>query len=496
VLVWLHRAARLNRAVRRQLSAVHSFSFSKLLSKMPRSSDLDRVLLLGDAFTSKLAMAPLSKDINLEEFETIVWQPATWWAELSDPSAVTAGRWVSSVGRRLDALTNWIMAGNDLVVVLDRLTPITYAPLQRPRDLGAFDFRKTLPLSPIQFEDVTGERLKFSGPATLSGFFDPWLDRLCYRHIISQEHLSPLFTVSAASDRSRQIVGGILPFKAGKLILVPPDNSDPRSSAREDYLLALARLPNSLRKGSSDLPSWIGNFRTQKALQTHEAIQKLSQHIAEVNAQIASHEEEISKDAWTQELYAGTGEGFKNAVAYALSELGLRVVDGPNSRADLIFTDGTRLATAEAKGLEGCVREQNLRQAERWVTEVNHALVSTEAERRNDVDLHRYHEKLEQIGISKGESDLECKGLMIIGTFRKTPLDERTDPDYPDPLARPLGRSRICSMTGLQLFNVLMSIRSDPALREPFIEAIFETNGPLKSSLTWSQFLTPTPPGT
>jgi hypothetical protein len=81
---------------------------------------------------------------------------------------------------------------------------------------------------------------------------------------------------------------------------------------------------------------------------------------------------------------------------------------------------------------------------------------------------------------------------MIVGTFRKVPIDQRTGPDY-DQLARPLGRSRICSMTGLQLFNALMSIRNDPELKKPFIAAIFETNGPLQNALTWTQFLSHKP---
>jgi hypothetical protein len=178
---------------------------------MAKSFGFDRVLLLGDAGTTKLAKAPLSEDINLEEFQTIVWQPGTWRDELSDTSAVALGRWVRTAEQRLVALTNWIMAGNDLVVVLDRLTPIVYAPFQRPNDRKTFDFRTVFPLNPINFEDVTGERLKFSGPAGLSSFFDPWLDILCYRHVISREGLKPLFTVSAATNRSVPAVNSASP---------------------------------------------------------------------------------------------------------------------------------------------------------------------------------------------------------------------------------------------------------------------------------------------
>lgn len=399
----------------------------------------DRVLLLGAAATDKVATAHLSENINLEGFTTIVWQPANWWTEVPAKSPSSLTIWVSKVEKRLLALRMWLTAGNNLVVVLDPLVGIPYGRG------SVFDFRKVFPLNEVKFQDVTGERVKFSGPLAVSDFANRWLDLLCYRHVITGENLSPLFIVSTATKRSVQVVGGVLPTKGdGYLIFVPPDTSDPRSSARDNYLIALAGLPDLVRQDGSDLPNWVRSFKSQKIIEAEAAIQKLARQIADANAQIAAHEAEISKDDWLRELYAGTGKGFTNAVAVALTELGLKVVEGPNSRADLIFTDEIRLATAEVKGLEGCIREQNFRQAERWVTEVNHALVSTMDERRNDVDLYRYHEKIEQIGISKGERDLECKGLMIIGTFRKIPIDLRKDPDYPDQLARPLGRSRIC----------------------------------------------------
>jgi hypothetical protein len=93
------------------------------------------------------------------------------------------------------------------------------------------------------------------------------------------------------------------------------------------------------------------------------------------------------------------GDSFKIAVAAALSELGLRVVDGPHPRADLLVSDGTRLGAVEAKGLEGSARENNLRQAERWTAEVRSAVSSTPERRAADPDLPRYAEQIEKLGI-------------------------------------------------------------------------------------------------
>jgi hypothetical protein len=173
----------------------------------------------------------------------------------------------------------------------------------------------------------------------------------------------------------------------------------------------------------------------------------------------------------------------------ALTAVGLAVVDGPNPRADLLVTDGVRLGAVEAKGLEGPAKEPNLVQAEKWVTETKHALVLSQEARLADHDLRRYGEQLAALGVRLEATNVDCKGIMVIGTFRKTPLSQRTLADYPDQMLRPLKRSRICALTGLDLFTMLMSSRTNPTLKAGFVDMLFETDGPINLSLSWSQFL-------
>jgi hypothetical protein len=48
---------------------------------MAKKSDFERVLLLGDADGARLAKAPISSDVNLEEYNIIIAQPATWYRD-------------------------------------------------------------------------------------------------------------------------------------------------------------------------------------------------------------------------------------------------------------------------------------------------------------------------------------------------------------------------------------------------------------------------------
>jgi hypothetical protein len=178
-------------------------------------------------------------------------------------------------------------------------------------------------------------------------------------------------------------------------------------------------------------------------------------------------------------------------VSVALTELGLRVIEGPHPRADLIARDDARgLLVIEAKGLDGCAREANLRQAERWVAEVRYTCTASQEEINADAEIKRYAEKLTALGVSlPADQNINIKGMMVIGTYRRTPLDKRTEPDFPDPVLRAVSRAGVCGLTGLQLLLIVLQIRKDPSLKAQFIEQMFATNGHCDQQVSWEALL-------
>jgi hypothetical protein len=171
--------------------------------------------------------------------------------------------------------------------------------------------------------------------------------------------------------------------------------------------------------------------------------------------------------------------------------LGLQVVDGPHPRADLIAFDASYgLMAIEAKGLDGCAREQNLRQADRWVADIKAACLAAPEDLEMYVDLKRYAEQLTELGVALPTPDnVRVKGAMVIGTFRKLPLDKRVEPDFPDAVTRAVNRSGVCGLTGLQLMCAVLKCRQEPAAKSAIIEQLFSTNGHLLQEYSWSDFL-------
>jgi hypothetical protein len=79
---------------------------------------------------------------------------------------------------------------------------------------------------------------------------------------------------------------------------------------------------------------------------------------------------------------------------------------------------------------------------------------------------------------------------MIIGTYRKTPLNERNDTGFPDPVARPINRSSVCALSGLQLLGSLLNCRKGQMTASEVLAKLFSTNGVFNEATDWHNFLT------
>jgi hypothetical protein len=77
---------------------------------------------------------------------------------------------------------------------------------------------------------------------------------------------------------------------------------------------------------------------------------------------------------------------------------------------------------------------------------------------------------------------------MIIGTFRQTPLPDRPPESFPDTVARAIQRSRVCALTGLDLYCFLQEAKIDPTRKPNFVNKLFGNNGPI-SAKDWHMFI-------
>jgi len=254
--------------------------------------------------------------------------------------------WIVAAYSRIALVDEWVRQGHSLIVIVPRLHPIEYG----------FDLTKHEIFSGIKFSTASGGSIEYCGPTEAKPLLGLFIGHLRYQSILEGEDLIALMRVHRARAGREQIVSGFRRHGAGSMIFVPPFEHS-HASERVRYVAALAKLPPKLTASRPILPEWTEYFWTADEAAAQRAISSAEATIAELQAEIASRRNAIAELASVKQLLAGMGDPFKIAVAAALSELGLRVVDGPHPRADLLVSDGTRLGAVEAKGLDGSARE-------------------------------------------------------------------------------------------------------------------------------------------
>ncbi len=389
---------------------------------------------------------------NLNEFDAVIWHPSNTLIEIS--SQGYHENFVNAFRKKISELVEWASRGHSLIVITSTpINPITYVS-------GGKQLSHRLdqeePFAGVTFERATGKLIEFCGPASLEALMA--VDWLHYSVILKSKDMIPLLKVSKSRFGSDQLVGGIKKIGKGLVVFVPPLKDEAALAFSEVHYTNLASVSEHFEPLPDELPDWTARYQMDAERAALNHIAKLEAQIGALQLQVSEQLEVVQTAQSLKQLFVGTGDALVNAVAEAMKELGLKIADGPRGRADLIGYDGARVVALEVKGLEGSAKENNLRQTERWVADIRSALTSSTEQTATDTDLGVYAEKLRELGVPEGV-DINCKGIMVIGTHRKMPLADRNEPSFPDPVARPINRSEVCALSGLQLLGLLLETK-------------------------------------
>jgi hypothetical protein len=452
--------------------------------------DRNRILQIGKPGSEKIfgrsgRMYLLFESLNMNEFEVVIWDMASSididsreivefnHRSLNTPEQLTKFR--SAYKKFGDELLEWVLKGGILIIFPMRFKALTAKGHE-------VDLTATFPLNYVNPNRLSGLLVDIA--SSEFSWLTPFCQFLKYENVFEGSNLNPLFVSSNSRPGAVQVVGGYVRHGDG-VIVFPPLFSN--WAALPGFVDAIAILPKKIKRVAIALPEWTGKFLSSGERKVAQAVSALEEKIGELSEDIFSQKQLIVAEQNLKHLFASSGDEFQDAVMAALSEFRLKVVKGPHPRADLLITDGRRLVAAEVKGLEGSVREGNHRQVIRWMAETNATLAVSPNDREGDPELEKYAEALGKLGIdvSKPRPELECRGLMVIGTYRNTPLDQRTIEDFPDPVKRGIERTPVCALTGLQLYCLLQQCRSGAMKRETVIAALFEKSGVLDIGLDW-----------
>jgi hypothetical protein len=446
--------------------------------------DLSRIVFLDiSQLNAKLRVHDLFDNFNLNEVDLIVWNTALvakYAPRGLQGGLVSTEEWegfVNTYSRRIDQIIKWVKDGCVLIVFPTVPPRLHYAG--NDRKVVEKSMRTLIPFNLISLNEIDGGLIEAVEPFKdqLSSF-QPLLR---YSYIMAGEDAVPIFKASSTRSGHDQSVGVACRMGEGAIVFSPlPRNLG--DAYLLEYYQSLAQIANLLRSQPIDLPEWTSSYASEPEKTAIDRIADLERRISELQNGVASQRGIVSTEKQLKLLFSGTGDSLVSRTAEALREFGLRVVEGPKGRADLLVWDGKRLAAAEVKGVDGTAREYHYRQVVIWAAETNAALSATPNDRKQNPELEQYTQKLSELGIDTARpvTDIESRGLMIIGTFRQVPLEKRDqNASFPDPVRRAIERTSICALTGLDLYCLLQEARHDPNEKTVVVNDLLSRDGVL-----------------
>lgn len=175
-------------------------------------------------------------------------------------------------------------------------------------------------------------------------------------------------------------------------------------------------------------------------------------------SQISQSKDRLAKTEKYKLLLGGSGRALEVQVAAVLKEIGFLVEPGSEGRDDLILKYGEKVAVVEVKGVSKSASEKHAAQLEKWVAEY------------------------------MALNEVKPKGILIVNAYCSTPLQERSDPAFPNQMISYSTNREHCLVTTTQLLGLYLGVISKPESREHLINELYATAGVYQKFLDYKEF--------
>lgn len=416
---------------------------------------------------------------SIFEFDMVFWDPAntissyTWYEDYRGLPSLPENESVkvlSDVRRRKEEFSEYLKMGRILAIFASppqrlyidtgkREYSGTGRNRQTTRIVQDIDLLSALPFE-YRATIAQGTAMASARP-DFGAVVNKDKDRWYYRAVLNDFPGDPLMFV-AGTDKA---VAAISNEESGGLVVILPDitsgaedaaDEDPQrsdaSDDREDPAMnAVIEWLSQLRgEDEPALPSWAvalkfpeDHARTERLVTLEENLQSVMSEIADINS------EREKDDRWKQ-LITSTGAQLEERVLEAFQVLGFEATSDPvPGRRDLHLKFRDQFAVVEVKGVKKSASEANAAQLEKWVAE------------------------------ALANSEVPHKGILVVNSWRETPLQERKEPTFPHQMLGYSTARQHCLLTGLQLLSMVRAVLSGSADATSLAHDILDCVGPL-----------------
>lgn len=465
------------------------------------------------AVNDDVAIHTFGSDTSAFDFDVVLWDPARsfrrYWNRgrdatfdglpTTDHDESAAMR--ADTARRKAEFVDFLKAGRTLVAIVGPpqiayvhngkfSTTGTGKNQSRIHEVVKLDLLSALPIELPDFVTASGQRVEPVGDDPIAQLLRKYSSNLRYTAVLGQ----PLNgrAVARVKDTDRVLGSIIRTPEGGHLVLMPrvefaplvdestsPDDADVSSDwfddeeddpdadyelrfppeaeqFQEDLLQALSSLSGH---GELSRPAWASSYATLEQRKARERVADVAASVERARLRLAKLQARAEEVQQLDQLFLGTGRQLELRVRDVFKLLGCEVSEPAPGRADWHVDLGNASAVVEIKGLAKSAAEKNAAQLEKWVAAA-----------------------FEATGTSP-------KGILVVNTWRHTPLAERSSPDFPEQMI-PYSTARDhCLVTGLQLFVIAFDVMRDPSRKSYWRTMLLETSGLLQNVADWRTVL-------
>jgi hypothetical protein len=224
----------------------------------------------------------------------------------------------------------------------------------------------------------------------------------------------------------------------------------------EVYNIALAIRRND---GMITLPDWTTQFHLPEEKDKRKCLSDVEKTIIKLEKKKREIENTLSQVIAIKQLWTSSGTVLEKIVQSVFEELGFEILQIQAGRSDLTMKWNERIIVAEIKGISKSAGEKNAAQLEKWVSSYF------------------------------SDNGVEAKGLLIANTYREMPLEERTEPSFPDQMLKYTKQRGHCLINTISLCNILLYCRQHPTEKDKIIDELLLTEGRYEKFTKWNEYL-------
>lgn len=339
---------------------------------------------------------------------------------------------------------------------LHKQIPIIYfVPEQRSmpnRGHITISYPTLAPIPSFTVENEKGTLIKIIPATPVSDFLSKYQEYIRYRSYFTAE----IGTRTMETQHTKRPLG----FFEKECLFIPFFQTIP-TELEDQFLKDLIDSAKKCSKPNlpTELPVWSKKFLLPKELEIKKRIQEINTTIQELSRQLEKNQIKIADLSKKKTLFTGTGDELEFQVEEVFKELGFEIIGKEPGREDLIVKYKDKIAVIEIKGVNKSAAERHAAQLEKWSASYFSA------------------------------NEIKPKPILIVNSFKETPLDERNEPSFPNQMLPYSIQREHCLLTSLQLLGFYYKVEENPELKDNLIEGLFATKGKYIEFENWREYI-------